>query len=150
MGQRWWRVLGGLAFLLVLMVGGAAACGGDDDSGGSGDGGKNKSRAESFFKHINKADAKGLIKDLPPDIRKDWKEEDNKKAVEDIKTFKFKLKEIKGTQVNGNNATADLTVSSTLDGKTSDDTSSQKFRKVGDNWYIDNEGKSCEEFLGGP
>src|SRR5262249_51778040 len=135
MGQRWWRVLGGLAFLLVLMVGGAAACGGDDDSGGSGDEGKIQSRPGGFFNHTSKAGAKGLINDLPPDIRKDCKEDDIKKAVEDIKTFKFKLKEIKGTQVNGNNATADLTVSSTLDGKTSDDTSSQKFRKVGDNWY---------------
>jgi hypothetical protein len=142
MGQRWWGVMGGLALLLVLVMGGAAACGGDDDKG------KIKARAESFFNHVNKADAKGLINDLPPDIRKGCNEGDIKKAAEELKAFNFKMKEIKNTNVNGNNATADITVSSTIEGKTSDDTTPQKFLKVDDNWYIDNEGKTCADFIG--
>src|SRR5215208_1618742 len=88
---HWWR-LGAALALLVFLLGGVAACG-DDDDGGDKDVDKIKSRMESFTNHINKADAKGLINDLPPSIRKDCDEQKIKQGAEELKSLGLKVKD---------------------------------------------------------
>ena len=145
MRGHWWR-LGAALALLVFLLGGVAACG-DDDDGGDKDVDKIKSRMESFTNHINKADAKGLINDLPPSIRKDCDEQKIKKGAEELKSLGLKVKDVKNTAVTGDKATADVTIESTMNGQKSEDTSQQKFLREGGQWYIDNEGQSCADFI---
>jgi hypothetical protein len=152
MRQSWWKVTIGLLVMLMLSMS-VAACGGDDDEDGGSSGGndndKMKARMESFINHLNKQDTKGLISDLPPDSRKDCKEEDVQKLFDVLKglSITFKLADFKPRPIEGNNATADIKIESTAFGKsdTTDDT--QKFVKVGNEWYFDTEGKPCADAL---
>jgi hypothetical protein len=126
------------------MLGGVAACGGGV-SGGSADD-KIKSRMQSFVDHLNKGDAKGLINDLAPDQRNGCNEGQIQQALGIFKGVKFELKDVKSKNISGNNGEAEFTV--VLAGQASDSPDTQKLIKSGNDWYLDNEGKSCAEFLG--
>lgn len=148
MRQGWWRVTVGLLVMLMLGIS-IVACGGGDDSSDSGgnDNDKLKARMESFVNNLNKQDAKGVINDLPPDIRKDCKEDEVKKSLDAIKglSITFKMTDFKPRPIEGNNATADFKLEATAFGKTEATDETQKFVKAGNDWFIDNEGKACNE-----
>src|SRR6266511_272216 len=106
-----WKTAAILVPLLAFAALDVAACGG---GGGGSDNDKVQARVRSFFDHVTKGDAKGLINDLPPDSRKGCDEGTIKQALAFVKAFDMKMKETKVKNNADNKPEVDITTSAKL------------------------------------
>ena len=119
--------------LLALLVGGVA-CGG----GGKSDEEKIRARLTGFVDHVNKADAKGAINDLHPDLRKDCDEQEVKAELERTREQQGTLRDVTVKSIEGDRATVNVTIAVRQPGQPEQTASSDlTLRRSGKDWYID-------------
>lgn len=143
MSTAWITRISGV-IITALVVVGAVACG-----GGKSDEDKIKDRVNSYFANFNKADARGLINDLPPSKRGSCDEQKIKQSLDESKGTRVELKTLKVNNITGGRATVTSTVALTLPGEQPQETTNDdgKLIKEGDGWYLDLENQDCSNFL---